>query len=218
MPRAASSSSAAASSSPSARQASPTSTRVRAISYGASSACQVSRALPQRDERRLRVAVREVDRALRMGDQRRQHRAVVASRELLELDARTARGLDLAHREHDLDEGREQPRPLERQRGRRLRPADRRRSRLGASLREAQLSESGLRLPTEPARLLVRRSPRRRTRPAAGGARPGDSGRGLPPDSSSPRSAPRLGAPLPTRPATSRPAGGSPPGARDSDR
>ena len=64
--------------------------------------------------------------------------------------------LCLAHRKHDLDERGEQARPLERQRRRRLRPADRRHRRLGASLREAQLGESRLRLPAEPARLPVR--------------------------------------------------------------
>src|SRR5439155_2848187 len=75
---------------------------------------------------------------------------------LLELLARTARGLDLADRDHDLHERRKEPRALERQRGRRLRTADRGRGGVRASLREAQLSESGLRLPSKGARLSVR--------------------------------------------------------------
>jgi hypothetical protein len=52
-----------------------------------------------------------------MCDQDGQHRTVEASRELVQLDTRLAGALGLTHREHDLDEGREQARTLDRNNG-----------------------------------------------------------------------------------------------------
>ena len=92
-----------------------------------------------------------------MGDHRLQHAALVAAGELLQLRTGTSRGLHLPHGEHDLDVGRKQPQAVEQLGSARFRPADRCRRRPGAPLREPQLREPGLRLPTERARLLVRR-------------------------------------------------------------
>ena len=101
----------------------------------------------------------------------------------------------VADGEHDLDVRREQTRAVERPRHRRFRSPNRCRRGVGASLREAQLREPRLRLPAECARLPCTRPRRRRTRPAAGGALPGDSAPGPPPGSSSRRSALPRGVP-----------------------
>ena len=107
--RAASSSSPAVSSSPSARHARPTSTRARAASYGASSCRHASRRPPQRDERRVGVALGELDRAARV----RGHRAQQVARPRAPAIAPSsshagARRRDVADRQHDLDVGRQQ--------------------------------------------------------------------------------------------------------------
>ena len=111
---------------------------------------------PQRDERLARLTLREVHRAASVGDDRSQHRALVASRDLLELQARTPRGLDLARREHDLDERGKEARAVERRRRGRLRATDRRDRGVGPSLRETELREPRLRLPPVGACLAVR--------------------------------------------------------------
>ena len=91
-----------------------------------------------------------------MRNHRVQHPALVTTGELLELVTRTSRVLEVAHGKHDLDVARKQPEAVEQLRSARFRPADRCHRRPGTPLREPQLREPGLRLPTVLARLLVR--------------------------------------------------------------
>ena len=111
---------------------------------------------PQVDERLARLPVREVHRAARVRDHGSQHRALVSGRDLLELDAGATSRVVLSSRQHDLDEGGQESRPVERRRRGRLGASDRRDGCVGAALRQSQLSEPWLRLPPERARLPVR--------------------------------------------------------------
>ena len=105
---------------------------------------------------RRRVALGESQRALGMGDDRVQHRAVEPLGKLAELATCSPRFLDLARGEGDLGLGREERRPLERLRHLGVRAADCGKRGLGLSLREAKLREAGLRFPAEATRLAVR--------------------------------------------------------------
>ena len=106
-------------------------------------------------ESSLWIAFCEVHGALRVGNHRREHGALVPARKLFELETRSTCALDVADGKHDLDEGGQDPRALEcRRRGRFGRP-DRHRGGIRSSLRQAELRESRLRLPTKRARAFV---------------------------------------------------------------
>ena len=173
---------------------------------------------PQRSEGRLRVALRDVDRALRMGDQCRRASRCRTLRASSSSSTHARRALSVSPTASMISTkaGSRRARSISREvaaSARRIAAVPPRCVPVrGAAGRVPAAAPNRTRLPP------CKPSPRRRSRPAAGGARPGDTARGLPPDSLSPRSAPRLDALLPTHQATSRPAGGSPPGARDSDR
>ena len=146
----------AVSSSPSARQASPTSSRTRAhLVRRVELLPGVARAA-QRAERGARVAVGEADRAHGVRDGRVQHAARHRLREPLELLARARRRLDVAGREHDLDLGGQQPGAGERVRRSRRRRGGSPRPPRRAPLRQPQQRQPRLRLDALPARLAVR--------------------------------------------------------------
>ena len=145
--RAASSSNAAVSSSPRARQASPRSTRTRATSYGTSSSCHALPRPAQREQGSPRVAFGQVDRSLSVRNHRIQHAALVAYRDLLSSLAGAARLLGIAHGEHDLDVGGQEPRAFQGI-GRLVHhPADRGGRRVVVPLGQPQQGQTRLRLP-----------------------------------------------------------------------
>ena len=108
---AASCSIAAASSSPSARHAAASRTRVRAASYGACRSCHSRAAVRRATSAAGGVAVGEVQRAARVGGDRRQHAGVVVRRHALELRGGVLGRLAVAGGERDLDAGRQQAPP-----------------------------------------------------------------------------------------------------------
>ena len=154
--RAASSSSSAASLSPSCRHARETRTRARANSYGAPSSCQVRLAWRSWARAAEGVAVGQRDRSAGLRDQSGQHAAAKARRTRLELGGRLSRLLELAHREHDLDERRQQAHSRERLSRLRERPPDRSRRGLAVPLGKAQQREARLRFPAERAGVPIR--------------------------------------------------------------
>src|SRR5581483_4214472 len=66
---------------------------------------------PQAGDGPLRVPRGELERAASVRARRREQRAAVRLRELLELAARLARGVEVCGREHDLGVGGQQPGP-----------------------------------------------------------------------------------------------------------
>ena len=97
------------------------------------------------------VAVCELDGAACLRRLRLQHRAAVARRDPVELGRHRARLLAVSGGEHDLDRGRQKPRPLHPSGRRGEHLLDRRGRGFGPPLRQPQQSEAGLRLAPAPA-------------------------------------------------------------------
>ena len=172
----------AASSSPSARQASPTSTRTRAASYGASSVVPallgVAAASPGRRRASPSASATAPAACAAIA---REHPALVGRRDLAELAAGAPRLLEVADGEHDLDVGRQQPGPLQR-RGRLAdHAADRRPRPRPPSPARAAAGRGPAAAPSRSGS--PRGTPARppRTRPAGDGLPPGGRGPGLRP-------------------------------------
>jgi hypothetical protein len=110
----------------------------------------------RRDERSGRVVLGEGHGGPRLRGHRPQQVAVLSLGHRLELLACAECLLHVADREHDLDEGRQQCRPVERLARLAERPADRGRGGVPMTLREPQEGVTGLRLPSELDRLAVR--------------------------------------------------------------
>src|SRR5215216_973262 len=146
-PRAASSSNAAVSSSPRARQATPRSTRTRAVSYGTSSSCHTCRALGDDDQGIPNVAVGQVDRSPGVRSHRTKHATLKTCRELREISAGAASLLDLAYGQHDLDVGRKETYALRRLGGLAHSAADRGARGRCVRLGQAQQGQTRQRLP-----------------------------------------------------------------------
>ena len=98
----------------------------------------------------------ERDRTARVRDHRREHRALVAPGELLQLAAGAACASSISPDvECDLDVRRKERCPLQRLGDLRRGPADRRECHVTVPLGQTELGEAGLRLPAEAARLAV---------------------------------------------------------------
>ncbi|MGH2714463.1 MAG: hypothetical protein ACRDM7_11370, partial [Thermoleophilaceae bacterium] len=99
--------------------------------------------MTQRDQRRPGIALGQVDRSPGVRRRGSHHPALPGLGELLQLPSPAARGLPIAHGQHDLDVGRQQARALCRRGGLAQQAADRGRRRVAVALGQPQQRQPG---------------------------------------------------------------------------